>query len=58
MFSEYYIVTIKSMMLTNFTAIFNNLIGLFTLIQQRAIMRAKDCNSAWLSVIPLEILIN
>ena len=38
----------------HFSAIFNELIGLFTPIQQRAIMRAKDCNSAWLSVIPLE----
>ena len=36
-----------------FTTLFNNLIGQFNPCQQRAILRAKACNSSWLSVVPL-----
>ena len=35
-------------------ATFTELIGLFTPIQQRAILRARNSNSSWLSVLPLE----
>ena len=34
----------------HYTATFDSLISSFNSIQQSAILRARDCNSAWLSV--------
>ena len=39
----------------HFTDVFDQLIGMFDSLQQRAVLRAKDSNlSSWLSVVPLE----
>ena len=37
----------------NFSGVFNSLIGNFAAAQQHAILRARECTSSWLSVLPL-----